>query len=210
MQIDSQSGEVNITWDLENSDPIIRMKMPDLIMSIGRGLAPKRALQLLNDDIFLKMYDIREWVGRQPNQIRRMRSRLIGTNGRIRSLIEELTGCEISIYGSTVLIIGDDQSLAIAGPAIEGILRGSEHGTVLYGLEQDKRKQRIQSRSLDSHQDRIDEPNSGFNALVPGLAEARRKASRKFTNSPVNIQSEDDISEMLELADDEEILYEEE
>ena len=209
LQIDSQSGEVNITWDLENSDPIIRMKMPDLIMSIGRGLAPKRALQLLNDDIFLKMYDIREWVGRQPNQIRRMRSRLIGTNGRIRSLIEELTGCEISIYGSTVLIIGDDQSLAIAGPAIEGILRGSEHGTVLYGLEQDKRKQRIQSRSLDSHQDRIDEPNSGFNALVPGLAEARRKASRKFTNSPVNIQSEDDISEMLELADDEEILYEE-
>lgn len=210
LQIDSQSGEVNITWDLENSDPIIRMKMPDLIMSIGRGLAPKRALQLLNDDIFLKMYDIREWVGRQPNQIRRMRSRLIGTNGRIRSLIEELTGCEISIYGSTVLIIGDDQSLAIAGPAIEGILRGSEHGTVLYGLEQDKRKQRIQSRSLDSYQDRIDEPNSGFNALVPGLAEARRKASRKFTNSPVNIQSKDDISEMLELADDEEILYEEE
>ena len=61
LQIDSQSGEVNIKWDSETVDPIIRMKMPDLIMSIGRGLAPKRALQLLNDDIFLRMYDIREW-----------------------------------------------------------------------------------------------------------------------------------------------------
>ena len=197
LHIESNSGDVSVVWPDEGSDPVIKMKLPDVIFAIGRGLAPKRAIQLLEDDVFLRMYDIREWVGRQPNQTRRMRSRLIGTNGRIRSLIEELTGCEISIYGSTVLIIGDDQSLAIAGPAIEGILRGSEHGTVLYGLEQDKRKQRIQSRSLDSHQDRIDEPNSGFNALVPGLAEARRKASRKFTNSPVNIQSEDDISEYI-------------
>ena len=161
------------------------MKMPDLIMAIGRGLAPKRALQLLNDDIFLRMYDIREWVGRQPNQVRRMRSRLIGTNGRIRSLIEELSGCEISIYGSTVLIIGDDESLLIAGPAIEGILRGSEHGTVLYGLEQDRRKQRLQSRSLESYQDKTTESQSGFEALVPGLASARRKAARKFKNTQV-------------------------
>lgn len=210
LQIDSQSGEVNIAWNSEIVDPIIRMKMPDLIMSIGRGLAPKRALQLLEDDIFLRMYDIREWVGRQPNQIRRMRSRLIGTNGRIRTLIEELSGCEISIYGSTVLIIGDNESLLIAGPAIEGILRGSEHGTVLYGLEQDRRKQRIQSRSLESYQDKIDESKSGFNALVPGLADARRKAARKLKNTQINIEDNDEISQMLELADDEEIVYEEE
>ena len=210
LQIDSQSGEVNIIWDSETIDPIVRMKMPDLIMSIGRGLAPKRALQLLNDDIFLRMYDIREWVGRQPNQIRRMRSRLIGTSGRIRSLIEELSGCEISIYGSTVLIIGDDESLLIAGPAIEGILRGSEHGTVLYGLEQDRRKQRLHSRSLESYQDKTTESQSGFEALVPGLASARRKAARKFKNTQINIEDQNEINDMLELAEDEEIVYEEE
>jgi hypothetical protein len=156
------------------------------------------------------MFDIREWVGRQPNQIRRMRSRLIGTNGRIRSLIEELSGCEIAIYGSTVLIIGDNEGLAISVPAIEGILRGSEHGTVLYGLEQDRRRQRIQSRSLESFQDKSQEPQSGFDVLVPGLADARRKAERKFTNSQVDPQNEEEISNMLQLAEDEEIVYEEE
>ena len=58
------------------------------------------------------MYDIREWVGRQPNQRRRMRSRLIGRNGRIRSLIEEMSQTEMAIYGSTVLVIGDEDGLA--------------------------------------------------------------------------------------------------
>jgi ribosomal RNA assembly protein len=199
LTIDSLSGEVNIIWNEEASDPIVRMKMPDVIMSIGRGLAPKRALQLIEDDIFLRMYDIREWVGRQPNQIRRM-----------RSLIEELSGCEIAIYGSSVLIIGDSEGLAISAPAIEGILRGSEHGTVLHGLEQDRKRQRIQSRSLESFQDKSEESPSGFDVLVPGLADARRKAERKFTNSQVSVDDDEEISDMLKLAEDEEIVYEEE
>ena len=142
LHIESNSGDVSVVWPDEGIDPVMKMKLPDVIFAIGRGLAPKRAVQLLNDDVFLRMYDIREWVGRQPNQTRRMRSRLIGTNGRIRSLIEELTGTEMAIYGSTVLVIGDQESLALATPAIEGILQGSEHGTVLFGLEQDRKRSR--------------------------------------------------------------------
>jgi hypothetical protein len=124
------------------------------------------------------MYDIREWVGRQPNQTRRMRSRLIGRNGRIRSLIEEISRCEMAIYGSTVLVIGDEDGLALAAPAIEGILRGSEHSTVLHGLEQDRKRQRIRSRRLESYEERSPDETSTFETLVPGLAEARRRRER--------------------------------
>ncbi len=105
-------------------DPIKRMKVPDVISAIGRGFSPERAVQLLE------------------------------TNGRIRTLIEEHTGCEISIYGSTVAVIGDDDSLALAAPAIEGILGGSEHGTVLFGLEQDRKRQRLRSKNLDTFSDK--------------------------------------------------------
>ncbi len=89
--VDSESGDVMADWGEQEVDPILRMKMPDVIRAIGRGLAPKRAVKLLEDEIFLRIYDIREWVGRQPNQTRRMRSRLIGRDGRIRSLIEEIS-----------------------------------------------------------------------------------------------------------------------
>ena len=46
--------------------------------------------------------------------------------------------------------------------------------------------------------------------MVPGLADARRKAERKFTNSQVSVDDDEEISDMLKLAEDEEIVYEEE
>ena len=176
--IDSQTGDVSITWN-DEPDPVRRMKAPDVITAVGRGIAPSRALQLFEDEVFLRMYDIREWVGRQPNQTRRMRGRLIGTNGRIRTLIEELTNCEIAIYGSTVAVIGDNEGLALATPAIEGILGGSEHGTVLYGLEQDKKRQRLRSKNLDSFQDMTSDRSDSFETMVPGLAEARERRMKE-------------------------------
>jgi len=194
ISIDSQTGDVSIDWN-DEPDPVRRMKAPDVITAIGRGIAPSRAVQLLEDEVFLRLYDIREWVGKQPNQTRRMRSRLIGTNGRIRTLIEELTSCEISIYGSTVAVIGDNEGLALATPAIEGILGGSEHGTVLYGLEQDRKKQRLRSKNLDSFQDRTSERPDAFEAMVPGFSEAREKRMK---------------SEPLELEDGESVSYGEE
>ena len=211
LHIESNSGDVSVIWpEGEVIDPVIKMKLPDVIFAIGRGLAPKRAVQLMEDEMFLRMYDIREWVGRQPNQTRRMRSRLIGTNGRIRSLIEELTGTEMAIYGSTVLVIGDQESLALATPAIEGILQGSEHGTVLFGLEQDRKRQRIRSYSLETHEETVTVDNSAFETLVPSLADARRRRERRFTNSQVDPIDEDAITEMMKLAEDEKIIYEEE
>ena len=194
LSIDSQTDDVSISWE-GDPDPVRRMKEPDVITAIARGIAPDRAIRLMTDDVFLRMYDIREWVGRQPNQTRRMRSRLIGRNGRIRTLIEEMSKCEIAIYGSTVAVIGDNEGLALATPAIEGILEGSEHSTVLFGLEQDKRRQRLRSKNLDTFRDKSSDHTDPFEAMVPGFSEIRER-----------ISSGGD----LELEDDESIAYGEE
>jgi ribosomal RNA assembly protein len=210
LEIDSKSGDVMADWGEGEVDPVIRMKMPDVIVAIGRGLAPKRAVQLVEDEVSLRMYDIREWVGRQPNQTRRMRSRLIGRNGRIRSLIEEISQCEMAIYGSSVLVIGDEEGLALATPAIEGILRGSEHSTVLHGLEQDRKRQRLRSRRLEAFEERSPDEPSTFETLVPGLAQARRRRERRYRDSQVDPDDEAEVARTLELAEDEEIIYQEE
>ncbi|MAQ56978.1 MAG: RNA-processing protein [Euryarchaeota archaeon] len=209
LDIDSRTGEVMAVWE-EEPDPVVRMKMPDVILAIGRGLAPSRAVQLIRDDIFLRMYDIREWVGRQPNQTRRMRSRLIGRNGRIRSLIEEISNCEMAIHGSTVLMIGDQDGITLAAPAIEGILSGSEHSTVLHGLEQDRKRLRMQSRKLDSFEERVSQESSKFDTLVPGLAQARRRRERRHRASQVDPSDSGEVSEVMELSDDESVRFEEE
>ena len=209
LDIDSRSGEVSVDWSDSDADLVVQMKTPDVILAIGRGLSPKRAVNLLEDDIHLRMYDIREWVGRQPNQIRRMRSRLIGRNGLIRSRVEELSGTEIAIYGSSVIVIGDEMGLEVAHPAIESILRGAEHGSVLHGLEKDRKRQRIRSRSLESYEERGN-ADSPFDSLVPGLTAARRRRERRLKDSLVDPDDKGAIDQMLELSEDEEIIYEEE
>ena len=206
LTIDSQTGDVSIVWD-EEVDPIKKMKIPDVINAIGRGLAPRRAIQLIEDEMFLRIYDIREWVGRQPKQTKRMRGRLIGTNGRIRTLIEEFSNCEIAIYGSTVVVIGDRDGLELAAPAIEGILRGSEHGTVLFGLEKDRKRQRLKSKNLDTFQERGKLSTDSFESMVPGLSEARRKRRNEDSILP---HSEKEKQEITNLVEDESILFEEE
>ena len=210
LHIDSDSGEISAEWN-DESDPIIRLKMPDLIRAIGRGMSPQRAIQLLDDNVHLRMYDIREWVGRQPNQIRRMRGRVIGREGRIRELVEELSGVEIVVYRSTILVVGDIESLAVGSAAVERLLGGAEHGTVLKFLEKEKRRQKIERQTLPMHSERRATGSTGFDELVPGLAAAReRRNQRRFKGIQVDPEDEDAVSEMMELAEDESVRYEEE
>ena len=207
LHIDSKSGDVSVVWN-EDFDPILRMKFPDVIRAIGRGMNPERALQLLKDDQHLRLFDMREYVGKNANQQRRIRSRLIGRNGRIRELIEEHSGAEIVIYGSTVVIIGDEESLPLASQAIERLLQGAEHSSVLKHLETERRKKRMSARNLES----IDTLEEGgrFEAMVPGLDAARRKRERRYKEAQVDPEDAEAIEQMMELAEDESIGYEEE
>ena len=207
LHIDSRSGDVSVVWN-EDFDPILRMKFPDVIRAIGRGMNPERALQLLKDDQHLRLFDMREYVGKNANQQRRIRSRLIGRNGRIRELIEEHSGAEIVIYGSTVVIIGDEESLPLASQAIERLLQGAEHSSVLKHLETERRKKRMSARNLES----IDTLEEGgrFEAMVPGLDAARRKRERRYKEAQVDPEDTEAIEQMMELAEDESIGFEEE
>ena len=207
LHIDSNSGDVSVVWD-DEFDPILRMKLPDVIRAIGRGMNPDRALQLLKDDHHLLLYDMREYVGKNPNQQRRIRSRLIGRNGRIRELIEEHSGSEVTIYGSTVVIIGDEDALPLAGQAVERLLQGAEHSSVLKHLEVERRKRRMSSRNLES----IDTSDDGgrFEALVPGLDAAKRRRERRYKDAQVDPEDSQAVDEMMNLADDESIGFEEE
>ena len=207
LHIDSTSGDVSVIWD-DEFDPIIRMKFPDVIRAIGRGMNPERALQLLKDDQHLILHDMREYVGKNSNQQRRVRSRLIGRNGRIRELIEEHSGAEVVIYGSTVVIIGDEDALPLASQAVERLLQRAEQSSVLKHLEIERRKKRMASRNLETFETHDD--GDRFSALVPGLEAARRKRERRYKDAQVDPDDEKAMADMMELAEDESIDYGEE
>ena len=212
LNIDSESGEVEAIWgEAGTYDPVKAMKLPDVIKAIGRGMAPKAAIRLLDDNHFFEMVDLRNFVGKRSNQQRRIRSRIIGSQGKVRKLIENLTDTEITIYKSTVVIIGEQEGLFAARQAIEMLAGGSEHGSVLGYLEKDRRRAKLSNRSLESIELRSDNPNSGgFEALVPGLADISDRKSRKMKAAQVDPEDEEAVNVMMELSDDEEIIWEEE
>ena len=136
LRIDSKTGDITIMWGTPGSfDPLMMMKLPDVIKAIGRGMNPKKAISLLDDDMLFELIDIKSFVGKKANQQRRIRSRIIGSDGKIRKRIEGLTNCEITVYGGTIVIIGDDIGLPMASDAVQNLLSGAEHGPVLKKLE---------------------------------------------------------------------------
>ena len=68
----------------------------------------------------------------------------------------------------------------------------------------------MKSRSLESYEERRDEDGGTFETLVPGLSAARRRRERRLREFQVDPEDQASVKEMLELSEDEEILYEEE
>ncbi len=76
-----------------------------------------------------------------------MKGRIIGKEGKMRKFIEDVLNVNISVYGKTVAIIGDAESVAVAREAIEMLVEGAQHSTVQRFLERKRRE--IKMRSLD-------------------------------------------------------------
>jgi ribosomal RNA assembly protein len=140
MRIDTE-GEVDIEDNPD--DPLAALKVMDLVKAIGRGFSPHRAMRLLDDDEYLEIIELGDFIGKKSDQLARVRARVIGSNGKTRRIIEDLTGANMSVYGSTVSLIGNSVQLPIAKTAVEMILRGSEHSTVYRYLERSRATLRI-------------------------------------------------------------------
>ncbi len=143
LDIDSKDGSV-VVHEEEAKDPFLAMRAGDIVKAIGRGFSPEHAFALLRDDYYFNLMDITEYTGKKPNHVRRVRARLIGTEGKTRRLIEELSESYLSVYGNTVAIIGDEWGSDVARRAVDMVLSGSEHRSVYGFLEKMRRAKKLQ------------------------------------------------------------------
>jgi len=133
ISVDSRTGEVTIEH-MGSADPGMALKARDIVNAIARGFSEARAFRLLDEDVYLEVLDIKDFA-HTKNRIAQIRARVIGTRGKTRRLIEELTGVDVSVMGHTVALIGPSFEMAIAREAVLMLLRGSEHATVYRFLE---------------------------------------------------------------------------
>jgi ribosomal RNA assembly protein len=141
IKIDSREGEVII--DEQNAkDPFLCLKAEDVVRAIARGFSPEHAIRVFKEETDFYVFDIHDYVGKKESHVRRLKSRIIGRNGKTKRVLENLTGADISIYGHTVSIIADFESMDIIKKAIDMLLSGSKHSTVYRYVEGEMRKLR--------------------------------------------------------------------
>ncbi len=128
--IESDSGNVEVVLGADEPDVSLIFTVANIVKAIGRGFSPNRAMMLGNEDFDLAIIDLEEVVGTSRNAQDRIKGRIIGKEGKSRALIEELTETSISVYGSTVAIVGNVEALPAAKEAVMMLIRGSFHKTV--------------------------------------------------------------------------------
>ncbi len=136
LTINSEEGDVII----ESQESINVFNTKPIIQSIGRGFNPEIALNLIDEENILEIIDITDFSKKSKKDLIRLKSRLIGTNGKARKMIEMLTHTEICVYGKTVSIIGEHDNVHLAKRAITNLLQGSKHGNVYGFIEKTKKK----------------------------------------------------------------------
>ncbi|MDG6219688.1 MAG: KH domain-containing protein [Candidatus Thermoplasmatota archaeon] len=142
LTINSKTGEVLID-DHEIEDPFMIFKVENIVRAIGRGFSPEHALKLMDDEYDFFLFDIHDYVKKTPAHVHRVKARIIGTDGKTKKVLEDLTGAKISIYGHTIAVIGHIIDIDIAKKAIDKILMGSKHATVYRFVEKSIKNLRL-------------------------------------------------------------------
>jgi len=134
--VDSKEGMVTV--DGEDAEGVI--SAAEVVRAIGRGFSPERAFLLLGEnDLILDIIELSA-IADTPQQMDRIRGRVIGKDGRSREQIEDMTGTAISVHGKTVAIIGAVEPVKTARTAVEMLLNGVPHETVFSFLDRKKRE----------------------------------------------------------------------
>ncbi len=138
LKIDSKEGDVIIT----GNDSIGLYTAKEVVHAIARGFNPNIANLLLKQDYMMETIDLRDYAATK-NAMLRLKGRVIGTEGKSRRVIEELTETHISVYGKTISVVGEIANVGIAKNAIEKLLEGGMHAGVYHELEKKRREMKL-------------------------------------------------------------------
>ena len=132
----SKEGEVVISCE----DNLKVYITTSIVKAIGRGFNPIVALSLWNEKNAFEIINIRDFAGKSEKKLQRIKSRLIGTKGKARTIIEKNTNTCIRVYGRTVGIIGKVEDVQVAKKALEKLIRGAPHGNVYMFIDTMKKR----------------------------------------------------------------------
>lgn len=133
LEINSETGEIKIIRK-EDTDPVKAMKAKKIIDAIGKKFSPEKAMKIARENVRFRTIDLKKMLD-SPKEVKRQKSRLIGTEGKTKRKLQRKTGTQITIDKKTVNIIGTPQELQVASQAVMRLVEGSKHSNVYRFIE---------------------------------------------------------------------------
>src|SRR3989344_2800709 len=139
-----QRMKVTVTVDPDGAvvisgEPMAEFIGKDIVRAMGGGFEPPIALKLLSDDYGLRVIDLRDYVSKREGLVR-IKGRVIGEKGRTKEIINEEVGANVAVWGHTVAVISNLETLDYATTALFRLIEGSPHANVYAYLEKCRRK----------------------------------------------------------------------
>ncbi|MEM2930613.1 MAG: KH domain-containing protein [Thermoproteota archaeon] len=132
-----QDGTVKVEYNSEDPEAYFRLRM--IADAISSGFSGEDSLRLLNDNIVLKMIDLRDFAGESSSRMKILKGRIIGRSGKVWKKIEKLSGAKLALFKYTVGIMGEEESCEIAFKTILKILGGAQFSTAFKYLERQRK-----------------------------------------------------------------------
>lgn len=111
----------------------------EVIQAFGRGFGIRIAELLLKDGYYFSSINMKDMTDSRK-KIKNMKARVIGTDGRAKRYMEEVSGALVAVYGGTVSFIGSSEAIEEAEAAVRTILEGGSHRLAYSRMEASHRK----------------------------------------------------------------------
>jgi ribosomal RNA assembly protein len=134
----TEDGGVTILSPEE--DGLAEWKATDLVKAVGRGFNPHHAMALLKEDNILWVLNLYDLLRHKDADVKRVKARIIGEEGKAWRTLEALTNTKMSVYGRTVAVIGQEDDVEMMRKGIQMIIDGAQHPTVYRILEREAGK----------------------------------------------------------------------
>ena len=110
-----------------------------VMQAFARGFEFETACKLLSEENFFESIDMKEFF-KNEEQIKRIKARIIGSDGKTKNYVQSVSGADLVIYGDTVSLIGDVDEIKVARAAVDILLEGGTHSKAYAIMEKARRR----------------------------------------------------------------------
>ena len=122
------------------AEPVEQYEASLILEAIDFGFPLRDALTLASENMIFRKLPIKNFTRRKD--LKEVRGRIIGTEGKTKRAMENVSGCAVVLHENTVGIIGPAESIEEATTALGNLIHGSKQANIYAFLEKMNREKR--------------------------------------------------------------------